>query len=438
MIESDETLVIGVSGGPDSMALLDGLNNLRHELGIKLVAVHVNHLLRGSFADHDASYVQAYCENKNIPCEIFEKDVHQYAKKNKISFEEAGRLVRYQCFLAVKEKYQAHKIAIGQNLNDLVETFWLNVFRGAGIRGLASIDYVREDLYIRPLLEITRKEIELYCKMENLNPRYDHTNQSLDYMRNRVRNELLPLIESAYNPNIMGTIKRTTEVMKEQVDFWAMHCEKLFSKLGTLEKNGAIKLSYKAFDLLHFAEKKQLLRYVIEKKRGHLQNISSVLLDQLLALREHGKRVVLDSSFQVIKRYDYLYVESIQEEKSDEMLKCPFTIETQLDLVDELSKADLTEGSILVDADQIKGKLYLRHRINGDRFRPLGMKGEKKLKDFLIDLKVPREEREDIWLLCDEEKIIWVVGLRMNELCKVTKNTKKVMKISLEQVVLSV
>lgn len=430
LVEGDK-VVVGLSGGPDSLALTHALFNISESVGFKIVAVHVNHLLRGEFADADEEFVKEFCSKLGIECHIYRVDVSEYASNLGMSFEEAGRRVRYEKFEEVKDKVGGTKIAIGQNRNDLVETFFINLFRGSGIDGLSSIEYIRDGVFIRPLLEVDRTAIELYCEHNHLEARRDHTNDETDYVRNKIRNELIPYIKNNFNPSINDTIFKTTEILKEEKLFWRSHVQKMFDAMCVFDE-GKVIIRGSSYSLLTISEQKQLMRYCIKKIRKHLTDISSDQLNQILNLSRTNTAVQLDEHFEVANEYgDFVVSKICSDDKTDE---APELFVTHLD-AESYSKFSTDQCVVALDANQVIGKLTVRKRNAGDRFIPMGMKGHKKIKDFFIDEKVPVAKRDTIWLICDEEKIIWVHGMRIHDHCKITKDTKNIMIISLQDIV---
>ncbi len=433
MIAAGDTVVVGLSGGADSLAMTHALNHLKAAYGIKLIAVHVNHMLRGDMADGDESYVKAFCEAENIPFRAFRINVTEYAKTHGCSFEEAGRKIRYDIFEQVLNEVGGHKIAIGQNQNDVTETFFINLFRGAGVDGLASIEYVREGKIIRPLLDIPRTEIEAYCQTNHLMPRQDHTNQENHYVRNRIRNELLPYIKTHFNPGFQETLSRSIQTLKEERAYWEERDEYLFRNIHQIDPiSGAVGLPLSALKTCHDYEQMRLLRHAIKKVRGHLNDLSYERFQSALSLNRTGTRVLLDKGHQVLCQYDTLWIQKQGETTPEVAL--PRLIQNTIKIQD-FNKKNLAPNQVALDAACVSGAVSARFRRPGDRFIPSGMKGHKKLKDFFIDEKIPLARRDEIVLICDEEKILCLHGLRVHEYCKITENTKNILIITLEPVV---
>jgi len=220
LIENGNNIVIGVSGGPDSMALLNILISLKKDkkLNYEIVVAHINHQIRPE-AEAETKYVEDFCKSNGVKCFVKREKVEQLAKKQKIGTEEAGRKLRYSFFEEVAKTVNASKIATAHNANDNAETVLMNLIRGSGTSGLKGIEAKRENKYIRPLIECTRKEIEEYCNEKKLEPKQDKSNKENIYTRNKVRNILLPLIENEFNPNIVNSLNRMSKIVKEENEY---------------------------------------------------------------------------------------------------------------------------------------------------------------------------------------------------------------------------
>lgn len=433
LLVKGDKVVVGLSGGPDSLAMMHALIRQQEILGISLTAVHINHRFRGLLADADEAFVISFCNEYHIPCYSFSEDVTALSKDLGVSFEEAGRIIRYQKFEQVKIETGSHKIAIAQNRNDVVETFFINLFRGSGVDGLASIEYKRDGYYIRPLLDVDRQSIEAYCIQQNLEPRRDHTNDENDYVRNKIRNEFLPYIRNEFNESIDDAVQRTVAIMKGEKTFWSIHVEKLFEEMCRI-KSGEIYLQYDMFRALQDAEKYQLIRLCVKKLKGNMTNVSYETIIRISTLSRTGTVCEIDKDLIATKSYEDIIFSSRAGTEKVDNYQLPM-LNTKIIDASERNRYELSQSCIAVDADQIKGALYVRTRKDGDRFIPLGMKGHKKLKAFFIDEKIPSSKRNSVLLVCDDEKIIWVQDLRMSETCKITENTKNIMIMSFQELV---
>ena len=230
LIQNGDKIVIGVSGGPDSIALLDVLIKLQNKIKFDITVAHINHMIRAEAID-DQKYVEQYCKNKKIKCFVKQAKVEEVAKNQKIGTEEAGRNLRYEFFNEILEKTNSNKIATAHSKNDNAETVLMNILRGSGTSGLKGIQAARDDKYIRPLIECERKEIEEYCNENNLEPRIDKTNMENIYTRNKIRNLLIPYIQKEFNPEFIEAIDKLSKISKEENKYFENITQKAYSEI---------------------------------------------------------------------------------------------------------------------------------------------------------------------------------------------------------------
>ncbi len=286
MVENGEKVVLAVSGGPDSICMLDILNDIKNDetidMNFEIIVAHVNHMIRKE-AEEDAKYVKKYCEEKQI--EFYSKsiDVQKMANNNKIGLEEAGRKARYDFFDEILEKTNAQKIAIAHNKNDKVETVLMHILRGSGINGLKGIEPKREK-YIRPLIECERNEIEEYCNDKNLQPRIDKTNFENEYTRNKVRNLLIPYIQKEFNPNLIKTIDRLSNLVAEEENYMDKQVEKVYKEILISENQKEIQLDLKRFNIQEKVIKSRVILYTITRLFGNSQGIERIHIEDIIKL----------------------------------------------------------------------------------------------------------------------------------------------------------
>ena len=283
LINPDEKIICGISGGPDSMCMLDNLIKLKEKLNFEIIVCHINHLIRED-ATLDEQYVENYCIQNGIKCYIKRIDVKKIANNKKQGIEEAGRYARYEFFEEILQKENANKIAIAHNKCDKAETIIMNALRGTGISGLKGIEPIRDNKFIRPIIELERQEIEEYCEKQNLEPRIDKTNFINDCTRNKIRNIVIPYIKKEFNPNIIETIERLSKVIDEEDKFLQKITKDLYSKIKITENPGNIVLDLKEFNKQDVVIKKRLILYTINKTVGNTQNIEKVNLDDIIKL----------------------------------------------------------------------------------------------------------------------------------------------------------
>ena len=290
LIQKGDKIVIGVSGGPDSMCLLDSLYCLKEKLGIEIFVAHINHMIREE-ADEETEYVKEYCKNKNIKCYVKKADVEKLAKEQKLGTEEMGRKIRYEFFKEIAKKENANKIATAHNLNDNVETVLLNLLRGTGVSGLKGIEIKRieNDIeYIRPIRECERKEIEEYCEKQKLNPKVDKTNLESIYNRNKVRNDLIPYLKREFNPNILEGINRLSDIAREEEEYFDEIIAKQYEELKIGENLNEVILDLNKFNNLNKVIKSRLIIYTINKVNGNVQGIGKIHIEDIIKLCDNN------------------------------------------------------------------------------------------------------------------------------------------------------
>ncbi|SCZ76000.1 tRNA lysidine(34) synthetase TilS [Acidaminobacter hydrogenoformans] len=431
MFQEGEGIVVGVSGGPDSLALLHALISLRPCLQLRLVAVHVHHGLRGEAADADAAFVQQFCLNHEVPFYLFEADIGAMAISEGTSFEMEGRRFRYESFEQVAQEEGCSKIAVAQNLNDQCETVLMRLFRGAGLKGLGGILPVRDGRIIRPLIEVSRVVIEAYCDRWGLEPRQDHTNAETDYERNRIRLEVIPYLEANFNPGLAETLVRTASLLRDEEACLERVAQEAYEAVRVPEVrvfDGAHGISLTGFSKFEPALKRRLIRCLArEVSGGVLTDFNYSHTEAVLELASdlEGSKALSLGSLEAQRVYNTLWMVEAGH-MADVNVSADWEIQ-----VEEISRAqwDARRGDsdgIAVDLDRVEGQLFIRHRAPGDRFKPFGMQESKKLKRFMIDEKIPEAQRHKIPLICDENRIIWVYGYRMSEEVRVGPATERI------------
>ena len=282
LIQAKDKIVLGVSGGPDSITMLDILRQIREEFDFEIVVAHINHMIRKE-AIQDEEYVKKYCEKNSIEFFVKRIDVMSVANNRKIGTEEAGRFVRYEFFDEILKQTESNKIAIAHNKNDKVETIIMHLLRGSGLSGLKGIEPIRENV-IRPLIECERKEIEKYCDENRLEPRIDKTNFENDYTRNKIRNIVIPYIEKELNPNIIETIDRLSEVVKKEDRYLEKVALDVYDKILIKQEPGQIMLELKGFNEQDEVIKSRIILYTVKKLFGSSQGIEKIHINDIIKL----------------------------------------------------------------------------------------------------------------------------------------------------------
>ncbi|WP_291583566.1 tRNA lysidine(34) synthetase TilS [Clostridium sp. UBA6640] len=445
MINDGDRIIIALSGGPDSISLLHILHTLKNKLNITIYAAHVNHLLRGNDAYKDEELCEKYCDELGILCFVKRVDINQLSKIKNISHELAGREARYEFFDELMKKYDCNKIAIAHNLNDQAETVLMRMMRGTGIEGLVGIRPVRDNIFIRPLIEITRKEIEKYCEENELPAAIDKTNFENIYARNKIRLELIPYMENNFNKDIIHTLNRMSNIIREDSDYLEEISDEIFKKY--CYRKGDRVIIYKDAFREHKTIITRVLRKAILQIKGDLYNIENSHIIDIIKLynQNTGKTIMLPDSLMVDNVYKDIHIyKEIKDHNTNVHEMIPFNDEfycekLHIKIITKIfhknNDINLTDSDMAkyFDFDKVKDNIVLRYRKDGDRFTSLGMKGSKKLKDLFIDLKVPRHERDIIPLICFGDEIGWIVGYRISEKFKVDNNTERILQICIER-----
>jgi tRNA(Ile)-lysidine synthase len=435
--------VVGVSGGPDSMALLYLLYCLSEEYSLHIHAAHINHMLRGQESEDDTAYVKNFCGKLNIPVSIKYIDIGKISAESGLSLEEAGREARYGFFSEIACEINASKVALAHNMNDQAETILMRIMRGSGLEGLCGIKPVRDGFYIRPLINTPRTDIEEYCRMHNILPRIDSTNLKPIYARNKVRLELIPYIKKNYNSNIEYVLSSMTELLKEDNDFLNTYVKDLYEDIK-IKAKGKVSLDIEKLKGLHTAVKKRIIRKAVEEIKGNLVGIERLHIELILSIIDRGltgSAVELPGGIRVYISYGQLRMVHMDAAELYEgfcrKICTPgdtYIPETggviQSSIVD--ASADFHSNNKFVkyfDYDKIKDNLIVRSKKEGDIIIPLGFKGRKKLKELFIDSKIPRDERCRIPIVSSGNDIIWVVGLKISDIYKIDNNTKKILRM---------
>jgi tRNA(Ile)-lysidine synthase len=424
MITAGEHVLVAVSGGADSIALLICLHKLAPHLGISLTAAHLNHRIRGAEADDDEEFVRRMCSDLAIPFVSEAMEVKQLADEAKQNLEEFARRKRYDFLRSTAHRIGAQKIAVGHSLNDQAETALFRFIRGSGIEGLSGIHPIVDDLVIRPLLECTRDSIRQYLKEQRIAYREDSTNADLRYARNRIRRELLPYLENNFNPRLASTIAREAGLARETWSFIEAQAMEAFNRLHCRIANG-ISIKVKGLLELHAALQKQVLRQALKACQGSLSGITAIHIQNLLSIcaTEHsGDQIKLPRGSMAVRQFEDLLLLKRPLET------CP-EFNYRLDIPGKCHIAEIgawLQSTICSapDLKAMKGKrfmqaflkpshlpqsLTIRSRMPGDRY---GGSGHRKVKKMLIDGKIPQSQRSALPMVTTGDSVIWIPGFR--------------------------
>lgn len=447
LIEKGDKIVLGLSGGPDSVCLLHLLNRLKDVLDIEVYAAHLNHQIRGIEAQKDALYVSELCDSLGVVSFVKSIDVPKYCKENKLSLEEGARKLRYEMFFEIKESLNADKIAIAHNMNDQAETVLMRMMRGTGLQGLKGIEHMRDNVIIRPILDIERADIEAYCEEYKLNPRIDATNLESIYTRNKIRLELIPYMRENFNSNVTESIVRMSNSLKSDNDFIEEEAIKAFNKVAIKNKE-ELEIKLSNYRNLHKSLKSRIIRHSIKYVLGDTNFIDQKHIEDIIELENENKidkKIILPRGLFVYRQKDKLLfttkeivfeeIEFSHDLPMDGFVKIKeanIVIETEILPISKYKALKGDKSLKWFDFNKIKGGIVVRSRKPGDKIKLSG--GTKKLKQLFIDSKIPKEDRDKIPVLQDDNGILCVGNLRNSEEYKVDETTKEVLKICFKNI----
>ena len=458
MFKPQDAVLVGVSGGPDSVALLHALITLAPGLSLKLGVAHLNHGLRLPASDDDAKFVKSLASGFDVPFYVHKTDVRKYQHENRLSLEEAARHIRYAFFMDLAAQNHFDKIALGHHGDDNAELVLMNLLRGSGSLGLSGIPPVRGLKIVRPLIKLRRSNILEYLKINGLTHVSDRTNLDQKHLRNRVRHQLIPLLETFYNPLIVETLNRLASIVSAEEAWMDDILQPLLDTAILDVRQNTVTLSVPGLYRIHIAALRRIIRNTIERIKGDLRRITFAHVDAVIRLLESPQacgNFDLPDRVRVRRLQGVLIISKEQKALRDPDVKTgpdeTFTFEYRISKPETLFikeiNAQMKFSEIRVeylpdfshaghltgffDMDKLGFPLIVRNFRPGDRFKPLGMTGTQKLKDFFINQKVPRTERTKCPILLSRGKIIWVAGYRIDESVKVIPSTGKVLKAEL-------
>lgn len=421
LINKGDSILVGFSGGMDSSVLLYLLMKIKDKYNLQISAAHLNHQVRGKEALRDENFCKSISKKYNIKFFLSHEDMHGLAKKEHISKEEAGRRLRHEFFDKIKNENNIDKIALAHNYDDQVETLIMRILRGTGIDGLSGISY-KSGNYIRPILNIKRSDIENFILKNDIPYVEDSTNKENNYHRNKIRNILIPELEEKYNPNLKEAIFNLSEIAKIENETLENITKKCFKDVVYL-KNGKGILDINNFNKLDKGIKNRIIRMIFDKILGNTNDLSFENVEEIIELTysQSGKYIDNINDLTIRNSFGKLIFEK-EKNKSD----LPLYIELNLgrniindSLEIEVKKSNKkTDGSdeITIPLEFINDKLILRNRKNGDRMKPKGLNGTKKLKDIFIDKKIDRKKRDEYFIIADSKNIYWIKDLIKSEL----------------------
>ena len=428
-----EKVIIGLSGGMDSVCLF----HILKDLGVSLEAVHVNHQIRGEEAKRDEQFVKDLCARYNIPFHGYRYDVPKISREKHLSEEEAGRMVRKEAFARVMKEQGAGYVALAHHGNDRAETFLFHLSRGTGVKGLGSMKPVQGTI-IRPLLWAERKEIEQYVQEKGYEFVEDATNSQTEYTRNKIRHEIIPALEEI-NPRCIPHICGAAEKLSAVSAYIDREAEKL-CRLSAVLYGQEVQILKLAFEQGDEVLRIPVLQKCVEYLSGSLVNITEEHLEKLGALfaMQTGKEIHLPYGITAVRTYEGIRMFFREEKGQTEPVEITgegtydfggVTFRVSVEAWDESKIFPIKNYTKCFDYDKIIDKVFLRNRGSGDYLEINKNHGRKSLQDYLVNEKVPKDERDRVILLACGSHILWVVGKRISEYYKVTKETKKVLKV---------
>ncbi|AGB40148.1 tRNA(Ile)-lysidine synthetase [Halobacteroides halobius DSM 5150] len=449
LLTTGDQVLVGVSGGPDSLALAHILKQLQKDYQLDLHIAHLNHQLRGKRAKQDAEFVKKITSKWQLPVTIESYDVKSYQQEHSLSLEDAARKIRYNFFFNLLDKLNFDKIAVGHHADDQAETVLMKFLRGAGLKGLGGMAPQNEKI-IRPLIELSKSQLQDYCSKYELNPRFDETNAESIQQRNKIRLELLPLLKEDYNNNLVATLNRTAQICRTEDDFLSQQAAQLLEKIIIKQNTEQLILDVEDFVELHVALQRRLIREAIKTLQNDYKNIYYQHIENILELvvaQKTGKKIELPGDLivrlnynqlifsqkqLVTKRNDFRKLISIGQFKIPEL---KIKIKSKIVDSDYPWQKELDNPQFgFFDYNKIGSQFYLRTRKEGDRFYPLGMQGSKKVKDFFIDQKIALWKRDQIPLFVTEkDDIFWVGGLRIDNRFKITNSTTQILAVEIKE-----
>lgn len=446
LVEKGDRLIVGVSGGVDSMVLLHLLNTCREAFDLSLIVAHVNHGLRPVESEKEAELVQEEAARLGLPFEYGQFNVKEFQKKGGLSPQDAARRVRFHFFDDLLQRHHAQKIALGHHADDQVETFLLRLIRGSGLQGLKGMLPIRDGKVIRPLLGVWEEEIQSFAMEKKIPFLSDSSNLKRDYLRNRIRLALIPLMEREYQPNFKEILLRTSNILREEDDYLEKGAEAAYQKV-VREERETLSFKFSEYQSLHQAIQWRVIKKILGRiydrgvavEEGEWSDVNE--MHRKLHQSSPSFLLELPRGAWVEKRYDAVL---LGKGKLKPFL--PFDVELispGRTIIREIGKEVVIEetdrdkfknyrgplNTALMDYGSLQFPLRMRNFRPGDRFYPLGAKGTQKLKNFFIDHKIPKFERPQVPLLVSGEMIAWIVGYRIDERVKITEKTRKVLAV---------
>jgi tRNA(Ile)-lysidine synthase len=439
MLGSGESVLVGLSGGPDSVCLLHLLCRLKEKFALTLHAVYVDHNLRPDETPAERDFCRDLCERLGVNFTVKSIDVSTLADEKGLNKQEAARVLRYAAFEETAFELKAGRIALAHNADDQLETVLMRFLRGAGPRGLSGMP-AKRGMIVRPLIGVERSEIERFLCEESISFVVDSSNLRNDYFRNRIRRELVPIMRQM-NPSLAGTVADTVSILREEERYFDLIVTKTLMKMISRKTARRIELFLSPMEIMDKVILRRVLRRAIEETDS-LRGMSFTHIEDIIGLVKHGPsggRLSLPRGIRVIKGYALLIITSEKPVRIDEYELLPprevavrgAGLVIRADIRDYAGDVGDGRSSVLLDAGVMEFPLKVRPRAAGDFFFPMGFGKRKKLQDFFVDAKVPRDERDAVPIIVSGSDIVWIAGHRADERFKVKEDTKRFLRLSI-------
>lgn len=460
MFDVEDRVGVAVSGGPDSIALMRVMTKIAADFRLSPVIIHVNHDLRGEESEREERFVRTLGDSMNIPVAAKKISVPAIKEREQGSIENIARRERYRFFEEVMERYNLDKIALGHNQDDQAETVIMKFLRGSGLGGLRGILPVRDGIYVRPLIEVTREEILAFLEEEGAQYMNDSSNVDNTYMRNRIRNRLIPDLQQQYNPRLVENIARMADIIRLENDFIDQCVDSSLLKLNIIYEGSRIGIHIPDFKLLHPVLRLRIIKKLLQDHTSSKMKITSVHVKAVFDLIESPRSSgILNLPLGITVRREYNDLVIIKDEisstltvphdkiknirKDDKWEVNDYNYDIFIPGTVHVKEANLTinfscagvehvdfkaENTVFMDYDSLTFPLIIRNIRAGDRMQPLGLGGTKKIKSIFIDKKIPRSERGKIPLLVDQNSVLWIPGIQLSDKVRVTDVTNTVLR----------
>ncbi|MBA4311102.1 MAG: tRNA lysidine(34) synthetase TilS [Chlorobiaceae bacterium] len=435
LIQRGEKIIVSVSGGIDSMTLLNLMLDLKNRMKLTIAIAHFNHQLRGNESNEDETFIRDYAKKRKIRCFIESTDTNHISETEKLSIQETARNLRYNFLLNIRKSLGYQKIATAHNADDNAETILFNIFRGTGVHGMTGIPVFRKDQnIIRPLLFASRDEITSYAAENNISFREDSSNSKKEYTRNFIRHEILPAIRQNINPNIRGSLLRSSHIFTGLEIFISTANKSLKKKIIRSKSKNELIISRNKFIALPQFSKEQLLYDIAREFCNSEIDYSTITTMLKISEAATGTFSSIGNDVLILRDRNYLI---IKRWKRPSAFVYPIKLETEQKFSGfKFKSLKVTKGTYsnnrnieLIDGDLLGKDIHIRSWHDGDWFIPFGMNKKKKLSDFFIDEKIPLLKKLTIPILESDGMIVWVCGMRSDNRFRVTKTTKNIIKL---------